>query len=95
MTTKMSKNFYLTRQFGYRAPNYEQAPFPVDDRQSSWPLGRECIGRDSDTGMMIAEHTGWELTMVVYAALICVMVALAVVVVRIALLGRRAGRARS
>ncbi|MDJ0360457.1 hypothetical protein QMK32_09410 [Rhodococcus sp. H29-C3] len=81
--------------FGYRAPNYEQAPFPVDDRQSWWPLGRECTGRDSDTSTMIAEYTGWGLTMVVYPALICVVVALAVVPVRIARLGRRASSPRS
>nr|WP_314144954.1 hypothetical protein [uncultured Rhodococcus sp.] len=81
--------------FGYRAPNYEQARFPVDDRQSWWPMGRECIGRDSATGALVVEHTGWGLTMIVYPALICVVVALAVVVVRIAVLGRRASNSKS
>ena len=81
--------------FGYRPPDFEVAPFPVDDRQAWWPLGRECIGRDSDTGMVVVEHTGWVTTVIVYPALICAVVALAVVVVRMTALELRADRGRS
>ncbi|WP_032404537.1 hypothetical protein [Rhodococcoides fascians] len=81
--------------FGYRPQDYEVVPFPVKDRQTWWPLGRECVGRDSDTGTVIVEHTGWGTTMIVYPALTCAVVALAVVVVRTALLGLRECRARS
>ncbi|MBY3988230.1 hypothetical protein HQO84_20655 [Rhodococcus fascians] len=81
--------------FGYRPPDYEVEPFPVEDRQTWWPLGRECVGRDSDTGTVIVEHTGWVTTMIVYPAVTCAVVALTVVVVRLSALGRRAGRARS
>lgn len=81
--------------FGYRPPDFEVAPFPVDDRQAWWPLGRECIGRDSDTGMVVVEHTGWVTTVIVYPALICAVVALAIVVVRMTALELRADRGRS
>ncbi|MBY4131203.1 hypothetical protein HQO83_22675 [Rhodococcus fascians] len=81
--------------FGYRPPAFEVAPFPVGDRQTWWPLGRECVGRDSDTGIVVVEHTGWVTTTIVYPALTCAVVALAVVVVRTALLGLRDFRARS
>ncbi|MFI8567532.1 hypothetical protein ACIGGF_13335 [Rhodococcus sp. NPDC078407] len=81
--------------FGYRPPDYEVAPFPVEDRQTWWPLGRECVGRDSDTGIVVVEHTGWVTTLIVYPALTCAAGALAVVVVRMAALELRAGRGRS
>ena len=81
--------------FGYRPPDYEVAPFPVEDRQTWWPLGRECVGRDSDTGTVVVEHTGWVTTMIVYPTVTCAVVALAVVVGRTALLGLRDFRARS
>ncbi|WP_415972569.1 hypothetical protein [Rhodococcus sp. 077-4] len=81
--------------FGYRPPDFEVEPFPVEDRQSWWPLGRECAGRDSDSGTVIFEHTGWGTTLIVYPALICAVVALAVVVVRTAVLARRASSSKS
>ena len=81
--------------FGYRPTDYEVAPFPVEHRQTWWPLGRECVGRDSDTGIVVVEHTGWVTTMIVYPAVTCAVVALAVVVGRTALLGLRDFRARS
>ncbi|MDI9933345.1 hypothetical protein QM588_23260 [Rhodococcus sp. IEGM 1354] len=85
----------FSEHFGYRSPHFEVAPFPVEDRQTWWPLGRECVGRDSDTGTVIVEHTGWVTTMIVYPALACAVVALAVVAVRLPALWRRAGRERS
>lgn len=80
-------------QLGYRAPELERLPGPVEDTQSWWPLGRQCSGVDSSTGQFVSIEPGWGLSVVVYSSLLCAVFAVVAVVVRLIVSRTRGARA--
>ncbi|OYD70071.1 hypothetical protein [Rhodococcus sp. OK302] len=70
-------------QFGYRAPNWEQAIGSVEDAQTWWPIGNECSGTDVDTGDFVVIQNDWGVSTLIYAAIGVAVLALIMTVIRV------------
>ena len=77
------------RHFGYRGPNWEIAPYPVEDERSWWPLEFTCRGVSSYTGEFTSIAPGWGLTVLVYGCFGCAVVAAFIAAGRVSFLLRR------
>ena len=83
------------RHFGYKGPNWEIAPYPVQDERSWWPLGFSCRGVSAYTREFVSIEPGWNLTVLVYGCFGCAVVAAFVAAGRVIdVLRRRHGASR-
>ncbi|MDI9913837.1 hypothetical protein [Rhodococcus sp. IEGM 1379] len=70
-------------QFGYRAPNWEQAIGSVEDARTWWPIGNECSGTDVDSGEFVVMQNDWGVSTLVYVATGVAVLALIMTAIRV------------